>query len=155
MCLSMRLFVLRFSKSDRCYQPLSYTLRELSPTYLCFLILAFKSFSFSLSPAASSSAFFSSLSSHNMHHVSYTIFLLVQSCVDSFPVLCLVRPFRRIVKEKTDLKALEYLNNLKAKHSKVMNLDHQNLTMQTNLEPNEISVQECKFMFALRSRMLM
>ena len=62
--------------------------------------------------------------------------------------------FRRIVKEKTDLKALEYLNNLKAKHSKVMNLDHQNLIMQTYLEPNEMSVQECKFMFALRSRMV-
>ena len=94
VCLSMWLFVLKFSKSDRCSQPLSYTLRELSPTYLCFLILAFKSFNFSLSPAASSSAFFSSLSSHTMHHVSYTIFLLVQSCVDSFPVLCLVRQSR-------------------------------------------------------------
>ena len=65
------------------------------------------------------------------------------------------QPFRKIVKEKTDLKALEYLNKLKAKHSKVMNLDHQNLTMQTYLEPNEMSAQECKFMFALRSRMLM
>ena len=62
--------------------------------------------------------------------------------------------FRKIVKEKTDLKALEYLNHLKAKHSKVMDLDHQNLAMQPYPEPNEMSTQECKFMFALRSRMV-
>ena len=62
--------------------------------------------------------------------------------------------FRRLVKEKTDLQALDYLNHLKAKHSKVMNVDHQNLNMQAYLEPNEISVQESKFMFALRRRMV-
>ena len=88
-----------------------------------------------------------------------------QSChndLEELEISCTIRDiekmaenqFRRIVKEKIELKALEYLNNLKAKHSKVMDLHHQNLTMQPYLEPNEMSVQECKFMFALRSRMV-
>ena len=34
-----------------------------------------------------------------------------------------------------------------------MNVDHPNLDMQAYLEPNEMSVQESKVMFALRSRM--
>ena len=59
--------------------------------------------------------------------------------------------FRRIVKEKTELKAVEYLNDLKANHSKVMDLNHQNLAMQPYLEPNEMSVQETRVQIHVRS----
>jgi hypothetical protein len=62
--------------------------------------------------------------------------------------------FRRIIKEKTELKALEYLNHLKGRHSKVMDINHQSLNMQLYLEPNEMNIQESKFLFALRSRMV-
>ena len=62
--------------------------------------------------------------------------------------------FRRLLKEKTELKALEYLNQLKGRHSKVMDINHQSLNMQLYLEPNGMNIQESKFLFALRSRMV-
>ena len=60
--------------------------------------------------------------------------------------------FRRLVKEKTELKALEYLNHLKGKHSKVMDIIHQSLNMQQYMELNEMNIHKSKFLFALRSR---
>ena len=101
VCFSIWLFVLRFVKSARCSQPRSYTLRELSPTYLWSLILSFCFLALSLSPPASSSTFFMSFSSQFIHQVSYTIFRLVQSCEVSFPVLCFVRQSKQLGLEQS------------------------------------------------------
>ena len=50
--------------------------------------------------------------------------------------------FRNFVKEKSDEKALEYLNKLKAKHSKVLHIEHTKLEVQPYLCPeNVIDVQ--------------
>ena len=95
VCFSMWLLVLMFLKSAMCSQPLSYTLRELSPTYLWSLIFSLSILVLFLSPFPSSSAFFMDSSSQLRHQVSYTIFLLVQSWVVSLPVLCLVRQSRQ------------------------------------------------------------
>ena len=58
------------------------------------------------------------------------------------------------MREKINEKALEYLNGLKCGHSKVLHISHTNLEMQEYLEANEMTVQEAKFLFAARSRML-
>ena len=62
--------------------------------------------------------------------------------------------FRRIVKEKINVKALEYLNLVKEGHTKVLHITHSSLEIQSYLEANEQTVQEAKFLFAARSRML-
>ena len=63
--------------------------------------------------------------------------------------------FRSFVKEKSSEKALEYLNKLKAKHSKVLHIEHTRLEVQPYLCPeNVIDVQMCKFIFQARARML-
>ena len=62
--------------------------------------------------------------------------------------------FRNLVKKKTLEKALQHLNQVKAKHSKVLHLTHTKLEMQKYLEENEMSIHECKFLFSLRSRMI-
>ena len=85
-CLSMWLLVLRFSKSFACSQDLSYTLLAVSPMYLCIFTFSFNFFARFSSPFACSSALAVSSSWHEMHQVSYTRFLLVQSCVAFLPV---------------------------------------------------------------------
>ena len=62
--------------------------------------------------------------------------------------------FRRIVKEKINVKALEYINQMKEGHTKVLHNTHLSLEMQSYLEANEQTVQEVQFLFAARSRML-
>ena len=62
--------------------------------------------------------------------------------------------FRMLVRKQTVEKALEYLNHLKGKHSKVLHIDHPRLEMQPYLEAHEHSIQESRFVFALRSRMV-
>ena len=53
------------------------------------------------------------------------------------------------------MKALEYLNCLKAKHSKVLHIQHHSLQLQPYFSPeNVINVQLSKFLFQARSRML-
>ena len=63
--------------------------------------------------------------------------------------------FRKIVQDRIDVKALEYLNCLKAKHSKVLHIQHQSLQLQQYFSPENVSnVQLSKFLFQARSRML-
>ena len=62
--------------------------------------------------------------------------------------------FRSLVRRKIEEKALEYLNKVKAKHSKVMYILHPKLEMQSYLEAHEHTTQESKFLFSVRSRML-
>ena len=65
------------------------------------------------------------------------------------------RTFKRIIREKVQAEALKYLNNEKSKHSKVASLTHSELKMQEYLCPNNLlSVDEAKFLFLLRCRML-
>ena len=49
---------------------------------------------------------------------------------------------------------LEYLNQVKQKHSKVRHINHSSIDMQEYLEGSELNAQESKFMFAARSRMI-
>jgi hypothetical protein len=50
--------------------------------------------------------------------------------------------------------ALQYLNEVKAKHSKVLHLDHNRWETQAYLKPNNMSILEAKFIFLVRTRML-
>ena len=62
--------------------------------------------------------------------------------------------FRNIVRKKTAERTLEYLNEIKGRHSKVMHIPHRKLKMQQYLESKYLNVHETKFMFSLRSRMI-
>ena len=63
--------------------------------------------------------------------------------------------FRTIVTAASEKKALEYLNKVKMKHSKVKHIKHQALELQTYLKPENVrSVQDSKFIFHIRTRML-
>ena len=63
--------------------------------------------------------------------------------------------FRKVVQERIELKALEYLNCLKAKHSKVLHIQHHSLQLQSYFFPeNIINVQLSKFLFQARTRMM-
>ena len=66
--------------------------------------------------------------------------------------------YQRIVKESAMNQALKYLNGLKLKEnqitSKTSHIQHGIIGMASYLKPNQISVQEAKFVFTLRSRML-
>ena len=61
---------------------------------------------------------------------------------------------QKMVKSACEKSALEYLNQIKLKHSKVMDLQHKCWGKQEYLKPNQISIQEAKFIFLLRTRML-
>ena len=64
--------------------------------------------------------------------------------------------FKMLVKQKEQETSLLYLNNEKTSknHTKVMHINHEELKMKDYLEePNSASVEESKFIFALRSRM--
>ena len=64
--------------------------------------------------------------------------------------------FKRLVNLKTKENALNYLNELKSAHTKVMDIVHNELEMQTYLSPNicEMTVDDTKYIFLLRSRMV-
>ena len=62
--------------------------------------------------------------------------------------------FRNIVRKKTAARTLDYLNEVKGRHSKVLHIPHMKLKLQEYLETRNLSVQETKFLFALRSRMI-
>ena len=61
---------------------------------------------------------------------------------------------KEIVKKACEEKALVYLNKKKEGHSKVMHLSHTTWEIQPYLKPNHISIDEAKFIFLARSRML-
>ena len=62
--------------------------------------------------------------------------------------------FKGLIEKKVVITALIYLNSEKEKHTKVAHIEHKNLEMQDYLSPNTISIQESKFIFLLRTRML-
>ena len=63
--------------------------------------------------------------------------------------------FKSIVTTASEKKALEYLNKVKMKHSKVRHIKHKSLELQCYLEPENVnSVQDSKFTFLIRTRML-
>ena len=76
------------------------------------------------------------------------------SDVENLPVAT----YQRLVKESALNQALKYLNGLKVKEnqqaSKTSRIQHRKIGMASYLKPNQISIQEAKFMFTLRSRML-
>jgi hypothetical protein len=61
---------------------------------------------------------------------------------------------KQMVKKACEKKALEYLNRKKAGHSKVLHLSHTSWEPQPYLKPNQMSIEEAKFIFLLRTRML-
>ena len=62
--------------------------------------------------------------------------------------------FRKLVKTNTTRRALEYLHEERSKHSKVSHIQHQDLEIRSYLKTGQVSIQEAKFMFTLRTRML-
>jgi hypothetical protein len=62
--------------------------------------------------------------------------------------------FKNLVSEKISVLALDYLNKEKSRHTKVLNLLHRNMKMQEYLGPNEMGIDEEKFLFQLRTRMI-
>ena len=65
-----------------------------------------------------------------------------------------VETYKDLIRSKIQEGALEYLNNQKSKHSKVLHMKHDKMTMQDYLCPNEINQEEAKFIFQLRTRMV-
>ena len=63
--------------------------------------------------------------------------------------------FKAFIEKKINTKALEYLNKLKSKHSKVMHVVHKNLKVQEYFEAAHVE-DTCmaKFIFHARTRML-
>ena len=59
-----------------------------------------------------------------------------------------------IIRQKTASKALEELNSIKARHSKVLHIVHRKLTIQKYLGGTDASSLDSKFLFVLRSRMV-
>ena len=53
------------------------------------------------------------------------------------------------MKRKAATEALNYLNKIKAKH-----IVHEKLEIEKYLLANNLSAKECKFLFALRTRMV-
>ena len=63
--------------------------------------------------------------------------------------------FKAFLEKKIDIKALEYLNSLKSKHSKVLHIVHKNLKLQEYCQASNIEdVCLAKFIFHARTRML-
>ena len=64
--------------------------------------------------------------------------------------------FKALVKKKEREATLEYLNNEKIakNHTKVLHITHSVLSMQDYLKPNNASIEESKFTFLARSRMI-
>ena len=67
---------------------------------------------------------------------------------------CSENQFRTFVDQTCKKKALEHLTTLKLKHSKVLDIKHSSLKMQSYFEPENVwSVQLSKFIFQARTRM--
>ena len=64
--------------------------------------------------------------------------------------------FKAFFKKKEYETSLEYLNNEKItkNHTKVMHITHSELSLQDYLKPNTSSIEESKFTFLARSRMI-
>ena len=64
--------------------------------------------------------------------------------------------FKNLVKKKENKASLEFLNSEKVKknHTKVLHIKHTELAMQDYLKPNVSTIDESKFTFAARSRMI-
>ena len=65
------------------------------------------------------------------------------------------KSFKIFVDKQLEARALDYLNEIKAKHSKVNHIIHNNLRMQNYLEASkQFNTKLSKFIFHARSRML-
>ena len=62
--------------------------------------------------------------------------------------------YTKMIGEKIEGEALRYLNCEKDKHSKVKHMSHKKMEMQDYLSPNNLSNDDSKLIFLLRSRML-
>ena len=62
--------------------------------------------------------------------------------------------FRNLIRRNAASKALQSLNKIKGKHSKVLHITHEKMEIQPYLRGALLSDQESKFLFALRYRML-
>ena len=64
--------------------------------------------------------------------------------------------YKEIVKNRVEKKALQYLIKLKESHSKAKNIKHDNIQLQPYLrsETKNLTINEKKFIFAARTRML-
>ena len=62
--------------------------------------------------------------------------------------------FRNLVRRRTTTLALNNLNKIKLKHSKVLHIEHKKMEMQKYFVASDLSGKEIKFLFALRSRMV-
>ena len=60
--------------------------------------------------------------------------------------------FKRLVKIRSKEHALDYLSDMKSKHSKMENLDYLELKLQNLLFDGQITVQEAKNLFRFRTR---
>ena len=64
------------------------------------------------------------------------------------------KAFKNLVKKKEKEASFEYLLIEKSKHSKVAHINYREFGMQDYLQPNASSIQESKFLFMLRCRMI-
>ena len=56
--------------------------------------------------------------------------------------------FKSVVKYKIKVKALQFLNELKSKHTKVLHIEHTTLSIQEYLlPPLVVEIQLAKFLF--------
>ena len=62
---------------------------------------------------------------------------------------------KNLVDKQTDKKALEYLNDEKTKLKKVKTIIHKKLQMQPYLLPGQMTNSQKKFLFMLRTKLLM
>ena len=66
-----------------------------------------------------------------------------------------IESYRKFLFKKLEDRVLNYLNGIKSKHSKVMNIKHDTLKLQNYLLPdNQKDVQLSKFIFHAKTRML-
>ena len=61
--------------------------------------------------------------------------------------------FKQIIKSKAKKRAIEYLNKLKIKHSKLDNIHCEDLTPNDYLNDERLNPSEVKLLFQLRTRM--
>ena len=68
--------------------------------------------------------------------------------------------FKMKVRKAVEEEGFKYLNKLKkgdgtkTGHSKVAHIEHKNLEMADYLKPNTIAIEQAKFLFLIRNRML-
>ena len=62
--------------------------------------------------------------------------------------------FKRLIQKREKQLTLDYLNEIKAGHTKVLHISHNASNMADYLKPNDISNIKAKFIFSARSRMV-